>query len=178
MVDLAVVAETVEVAVALEVDLGPDDEQVDAILDRQDPGDQAVQSQIPSVAVRVVATVEVVLGEVERLWVDKALYSHQTADVVGVDADVAAAAAGLVVQQSDRHAATCTARELQRHDGVQQPVLLPHGPCPLLLWPCDEPTIQPYFSNASHYEGLCAWGRLELLLLWLVQQVLYRRIQA
>lgn len=161
MVDLAAAAaEREEAAVALEAALDQDDEQVDAILDHQDPGDQAVQNQSPSVVVRVVASVEVVLEEAGRLWVDKVLYSHQTADVaagdaVNVDADVAVGGP-VVVQQSNRRAVTCIAHGLRQHDDVQQPVLLLHALYLLLLWLCDEPTIQPYSWISSRCEEPCA----------------------
>jgi hypothetical protein len=168
-VPAAVVAVEEAVAVALVEDFGSDDGRVDAIPDRQGLADQGAQSQGPSVGVRVVAFAEVDLGVVRRLLVGKGLCSHQivaaagavaaeldavdvvdvgfadAVDAVGVaDADDVAAAEPAVVQQSDLHVVTCIEHELRQHDGVLQPELLLHEPCPLPLLPCGGPTIPPY----------------------------------
>lgn len=95
----AAVAGREEVAVALEVGLDQDDEQVDAILDRQDPEGRAVQTQNPSVVVRAEASAEVVLEEAERLWVGKVPYIRQIADVADAEDVDAGVAAGPVAQQ-------------------------------------------------------------------------------
>jgi hypothetical protein len=129
-VPAAVVAVEEAVAVALVEDFGSDDGRVDAIPDRQGLADQGAQSQGPSVGVRVVAF---------------AVGFADAVDAVGVaDADDVAAAEPAVVQQSDLHVVTCIEHELRQHDGVLQPELLLHEPCPLPLLPCGGPTIPPY----------------------------------
>jgi hypothetical protein len=195
----AVVAAAEVVAVALVEDLGLDDGRVDAIPDHRDPVDRGVQSQDPSVGVHVVAFVEVDLEVVRRLLVDKDLCNHQTVvagavaaelgvdavDVADVDAAGVAGVAGaddvavelVAVQRSDLHAGTCIEHELQQHDVVLQLVLLLPELCPLLPWPYDAPTIQPYSSIASHYGGSCAWDRSEVHLPWVVRGTSYRLIQ-
>jgi hypothetical protein len=168
-VPAAVVAVEEAVAVALVEDFGSDDGQVDAIPDRRDLADQGAQIQDPSVEVHVVAFAEVDLGVVRRLLVGKGLCSHQivaaagavaaehdavdavdvgfadAVDAVGVaDADDVAAAELVVVQQSALHAATYIEHELRQHDGVLQPAILLHEPCPLPLLLYGGPTIPPY----------------------------------
>ena len=182
-VDLdAVVAVKEEVAAASVEDSGLDDGQVDATLNPQDLADQEAGTQIPSVVVHVVASVEVDLEEVRRLLAGKDLCIHQIVVAVAdaafaaaaVDVDAVAAVADadaddvaaelVVVRQSNHHAVTCIEHELRQHDGVLQPVPLLLEPCPRLLWLYDEPTIRPCSLIVSRCEESYVSDRLVDLL--------------